>query len=361
MHPKLEIDTQLVYNNAQILHRLCLEKGIEPTAVIKGFNGIDCITEAIVRAGYRCLASSRIPHLKAVKDRGYEVETLALRIPMLSEVEKLVAYCDISLNSELQTLRAIEAEAACQGKVHKVILMRDLGDLREGLIDRARFYEVATIIEQELPHVLLYGVGANLTCYGSVIPTTKNLSELVKDAFEVEQRISRKLDVVSGGSTSSLPLLIKGGMPQGVNNLRIGEALVVPCDLLDYWQCNVPGLSNATMVLKAEIIEIGEKPTKPIGKRGVNWMGTKQEYEDKGIRRRVLLAIGIFDVGDYEKLIPVDPGVTLLGSSSDHLIADIQESKQAYMLGDTVAFRLRYKSMLFVTGNPLIKKDTLCK
>jgi len=356
MYPKLEIDTQLVYNNARILRRLCLEKGIEPTAVIKGFNGIDYITEAIVRAGYRCIASSRIPHLKAVKDRGYEVETLALRIPMLSEVEELVAYCDISLNSEPQTLRAIDAESARQGKVHKVILMRDLGDLREGLIDRARFYEVAIMIEQELPHVMLYGVGANLTCYGSVIPTTKNLSELVKDAFEVEQRISRKLDVVSGGSTSSLPLLIKGGMPQGVNNLRIGEALVVPCDLLDYWQCDVPGLSNATMTLKTEIIEIGEKPTKPIGKQGVNGMGTKREYENKGIRRRALLAIGVFDVGDYEKLIPVDPGVTLLGGSSDHLIADIQESKQAYMLGDTVAFELRYKSMLFATGNPLIKK-----
>jgi len=358
-YPLLEIDTEAAYENARILRERCLAKGVEPTAVIKGYNAHSGIVEAQLKAGYQRLASSRLPHLQWVKEQGWDVRTMALRIPMLSEISELVTVADYSLESEAAALRAIDAEAARQGKVHKAILMRDLGDLREGLIDPERLYALAEVVEKELPHVELAGVGTNLTCYGSVIPTAENLSELVADAREIERRIGRRLEIVSGGSTSSLPLVIKGGLPEGVNDLRIGEALAVPCDLLDYWGCDVPGLSNRVLLLKAEIVEYGEKPTMPRGDRGANGFGSYRAYEDRGIRRRALLAIGVFDVGDYEKLLPCDPGVQVLGGSSDHLIVDLHDSSREYALGGVVEFELCYKSMLFTTGNPLIRKTVV--
>lgn len=355
-YPVLEINRELAYRNAVTLRQRCLAAGVEPTAVIKGFNAEESIVDAIVAAGYCRLASSRLVHLRQVKQRGYAAETMALRIPMLSELEDLVRYADISLNSEPETLCAINAEAGRQGRRHKAILMRDLGDLREGIFDRDRFYQVAEMVERELPQVELYGIGVNLTCYGSVIPTTDNLSLLTADAREIERRIGRRLAIVSGGATSSLPLVIKGGLPAGINDLRIGEALVVPCDLLGYWGCAVPELSNRVLLLKAEIIEIGAKPTMPLGAQGPNGFGSYRRYEDRGVRRRALLALGVFDIGDYDKLLPVDPDLSVLGGSSDHLIVDIHDSKRQYRLGDTVEFELCYKSMLFATGNPLVRK-----
>lgn len=355
-YPLLEIDGKIIRRNAEILLGECRRNGVEPFAVLKGFNALPGIRDVLVKAGYKTLASSRLPHLAAVKEAGLAVETLGLRLPMLSEVHEVVRVCDISLNSEPETLRALDRAAGAAGRFHKIILMRDLGDLREGIFEGDRFIETALYVERELKNLCLYGVGVNLTCYGSVIPTEKNLSELAANAADIEKLIGRKLAVVSGGNTTSLPLLLRGAMPEGINNLRIGEAIVVPCDLAGQWRCPVEGLSNRGLVLKAEIIEIGRKPTHPIGELGTNCFGSHSHYEDRGVRRRALLALGAFDIGDPEKLIPDDPGIKILGASSDHMIIDIEESENDYRLGDVVSFTLHYQAMLFATENPLIKK-----
>ena len=355
-YPILEIDQELVYRNATIIRELCLNEGIEPTAVVKGYNGLEAITEPILQAGYKTLASSRIPHLVTIHEKKYPVEALLLRIPMASEIEDVVRFADISLNSQLDTIRQLDWTARNMGFKHKIILMRDLGDLREGIFDRERFIETACVVERDLPGVALYGVGANLSCYGSVVPTAENLSQLVEDAREIERQIGRKLDVVSGGGTTSIPLLAKGGMPRGVNHLRIGEAILLSHDLAGFYGCPIPGHSNDTLTLKAQIVEIGEKPTHPIGTLGVNCFGEIPIYEDRGIRRRALLAIGAFDLGDPGKLVPADEDIKVLGASSDHTIVDIHDSKRPYKLGDVLDFTLCYQNMLFATANPLIQK-----
>ena len=355
-YPCLEIDTELIYQNARILRELCLKRGIEPTAVVKGYNGLPAITQAIVKAGFTRLASSRLSHLRQIREQGLKLQTLALRIPMLSEIAELVQCADISLNSQWPTLAAINAEAEKQGKMHQVILMRDLGDLREGVIDADEFLHLAQRVEANCPRLRLIGIGVNLTCYGSVIPSTENLSQLVAEARQIERMLGRKLEIISGGSTSTLPLLVNGGLPEGITDLRLGEALIVPCDLLGYWQCAVPGLSNRTLLLKAEIIEIGDKPTMPHGQQGVNAFGSYSRYQDRGIRRRALLALGVYDVGDIDKLIPLDADIHILGGSSDHLIIDIEDSPQDYQLGDIIPFELHYQAMLFATGSEMVHK-----
>ena len=355
-YPLLEIDRNVIRRNAEIMLAECRRHGIEPYAVIKGYNAIPEINAVLVEAGYKTLASSRLAHLAAVKEAKLPVETLGLRVPMLSEVRDVVRLCDISLNSELETLKRLNEAAGEIGVVHKVILMRDLGDLREGIFDREEFIKTACRIEREFDNLSLWGIGVNLSCYGSVIPTVKNLSELASNAEEIEKLTGKKLQVVSGGATSSLPLMVRGEMPEKINNLRIGEANLITCDLFGYWNCPIEGLSNRCLVLKAEIIEIGNKPTHPIGELGINCFGAYPHYDDLGVRRRALLGIGAFDFRDCEKLIPDDPGVKILGASSDHMVIDIEESKIGYRLGDIISFTLYYPAMLSATESPDVEK-----
>lgn len=356
-YPILEVDRELVRRNGAIIRELCLSGGIEPAAVVKGYNALDIITEPIVEAGYKTLASSRIPHLVAIRERKYPVDTMLLRIPMASETSDVVRFADISLNSELETIDLLNRTARNMGVKHKVILMRDLGDLREGIFDRERFVETACRIESDFPGIVLHGVGTNLSCYGSVMPTKENLSQLAGDAREIEREIGRKLAVVSGGGSTSIPLLAHGDMPKGINHLRVGEATILSHDLVSFYGCPIPGHTNEALRLKAQIVEIGEKPTHPIGVLAVNCFGEAPIYDDRGIRRRAILAIGAYDVGDPCKLVPVDNGIKVLGSSSDHTIIDIHDSREAYKLGDPVAFTLCYQNMLFATSNPLILKE----
>ena len=357
-NPMLEIDLERVSQNASIILALCRKSGIVPTAVVKGYNGIEAITDTIVEAGCQSLGSSRLPHLAAIKKRGYRVRTMALRIPMQSEVAELVRLADVSLQSEMDTIFLVDQEAGRTGHRHGVVMMHDVGDLREGIFEKERFIEAACRVEREFSNLHLEGIGTNLSCYGSVVPSNENLSRLTACAGEIESRIGRKLDVVSGGGSTSLPLLLKEvqGMPEGISHLRIGGGLLLRSEIPGLPNDALPGLSDATLTLQAEIVEIGSKPTHPVGELGIDCFGNRRTYEDRGVRRRALLAVGAFDIGDSAKLVPRDPGVRVLGSSSDHTIVDIHDSREQYRLGGTVAFGLLYQSMLFVTANDLVEK-----
>lgn len=139
-------------------------------------------------------------------------------------------------------------------------------------------------------------------------------------------------------------------MPDKINQLRIGEAIVVPYDLINNWKCDIEGLSNDSFILKAEIIETSTKPTYPIGILGRNCFGKIGNYEDDGVRRRAILAMGNFDVGDCMTLVPKDKNIKILGASSDHTIIDIENCVNKYSVGDIVEFNIRYQSMLFSTN-----------
>ncbi len=355
-YPVLHINKDTILQNARILKDVCDKRGVSVAAVVKGFNGLDEITEQMRLAGFNQLASSRIPHLKKIKEKYPDVETMAIRIPMLSEAADIISCCDISLNSEIEVIRALNKEAGRKGKIHKVILMRDVGDLREGIFSREEHIKTACYIENELDNIHLYGIGANFSCYGSVKPTTKNLTELSDNALAIEQVIGRKLDIVSGGSTSSIPLLYKTGFPSKVNHIRIGEAFVCPYDLLVRMDCPIDGMSNDTLTLQAEIVELNVKPTYPIGELGQNGFGSEACYEDKGLRKRAILAMGVFEFGDCTKLVPKDDKVLVLGASSDHTIIDIEDCDTDYKVGQFVEFNLRYMSLMIATENGLIRK-----
>lgn len=355
-YPVLEFNLKKLYNNTKIVTRLCEDNGIKVAGIIKGFGGIEEGAEEMAKGGCYQIGSSRIEQLKSLKERGMEVPLLLVRIPMMCEIEDVVKYSDLCLVSEKETLNLLNKEAKNQNKIYGVVLMYDLGDLREGVFSKEELIQLAEYVEYELPNLYLEGVGSNLSCYGSVAPARENLNQLGNAAREIEENLKRKLNIVSGGGTTTLPLMVGGGVPEKINHLRIGEGINNTQDLPLYWDTNIEGLDPDVFILKAQIVELNEKPTHPIGQLMVNAFGDLPHYDDRGIRKRAIVALGNQDLGDSSRIIPKDKDISVLGASSDHTILDIHDSKTEYKLGDIVEFNILYQAMLMTTLSDYIHK-----
>ena len=350
-YPQLEFDLALLRSNADAVISRCRGMGIRVCGVVKGVDGLPEAARVLHAAGAAELGTSRLEQVAKCRAAGVPGPWLLIRIPGLTELPDVVALCETSLQSEWPTLLALEEECLRQNKTHRVIVMTDLGDLREGFWDKKELVDVCERVERELPHVQLAGIGVNLTCYGSTKPTPEKMNELVGLARQVEQRIGRKLEIVSGGATSSFTLVHWGTMPAGVNHLRIGEAILLGKDLqVDWGIRDMDYLRMDALTLRAEVVEVKDKPTYPIGEFAIDAFGRKPVYEDRGIRRRAILALGRADVGELESLIPREPGLTVIGGSSDHCIVDVEDCPRRLQVGDIVEFSLCYSHMLYATA-----------
>ena len=350
-YPQLEFDLALLRSNADAVISRCRGMGIRVCGVIKGVDGLPEAARVLRAAGAAELGTSRLEQVAKCRAAGVPGPWLLIRIPGLTELPDVVALCETSLQSEWPTLLALEEECLRQNKTHRVIVMTDLGDLREGFWGKKELVDVCERVERELPHVQLAGIGVNLTCYGSTKPTPEKMNELVGLARQVEQRIGRKLEIVSGGATSSFTLVHWGTMPAGVNHLRIGEAILLGKDLqVDWGIRDMDYLRMDALTLRAEVVEVKDKPTYPIGEFAIDAFGRKPVYEDRGIRRRAILALGRADVGELESLIPREPGLTVIGGSSDHCIVDVEDCPRRLQVGDIVEFSLCYSHMLYATA-----------
>lgn len=350
-YPQLEFDLALLRSNADAVISRCRGMGIRVCGVVKGVDGLPEAARVLRAAGAAELGTSRLEQVAKCRAAGVPGPWLLIRIPGLTELPDVVALCETSLQSEWPTLLALEEECLRQNKTHRVIVMTDLGDLREGFWDKKELVDVCECVERALPHVQLAGIGVNLTCYGSTKPTPEKMNELVGLARQVEQRIGRKLEIVSGGATSSFTLVHWGTMPAGVNHLRIGEAILLGKDLqVDWGIRDMDYLRMDALTLRAEVVEVKDKPTYPIGEFAIDAFGRKPVYEDRGIRRRAILALGRADVGELESLIPREPGLTVIGGSSDHCIVDVEDCPRRLQVGDIVEFSLCYSHMLYATA-----------
>lgn len=339
-YPKLEISLEKLKHNTKTLVGMCHECGINVAGVTKAVCGHKDIARAMVAGGIDIIADSRIENLKRL--RGIDLPKLLLRLPMISQAGEVVEYADLSLNSEIVTIKALSQAACLRKKIHKVILMFDLGDLREGIIDPSEMYRT---MEEALPlgGIVVAGIGTNLTCYGGVVPTYDNLSRLVELKIAIERRFKINLDIVSGGNSSSIPLVVNKTIPEGINQLRLGETIILGRE--PGYGRHIEGTYDDCFKLSTEIIEIKEKPSIPIGEVTVDSFGNKPVFIDKGTRKRAICAVGKQDVLN-EQIISQDSDIFILGASSDHLILDITECQTPYRVGDIVSFKLTYSGIL---------------
>ncbi len=350
--PRVEVDYKKLVHNVQVIKEKCSAKDVSMMGVTKVFCAIPEIAKAYVDGGVDFLADSRVENLKKMKDLA--VPKVLLRLPMLSEASEVVKYADISMNSELETIKALNNAAKEAGTQHKIIVMTDLGDLREGVwpADLMAFVEEITTLD----NIIIEGLGVNLTCYGGVVPDENNLGQLCDLAGELEARFELKLNIISGGNSSSLYLLDRNSLPDGVNNLRPGEALVLGRETA--FGDAIENTHQDIFTLKTQIVELKEKQSVPIGTIGMNAFGETPTFTDRGMRKRAILGIGKQDV-DPDNLVPRDGNLIVLGASSDHLIVDVTDSVEELKVGDVVEFDVDYGSLLQLSTSEYVLKTTV--
>jgi len=343
-YPCITVDLKKMVENVTLVKEKCAGQGIDVIGVTKGFCAHPEIAAAYVEGGVSGLGDSRILNLK--KLQSLSVPKYLLRIPMLSEAEFVIKYTDISLNSELSTIRALDKEALRQGKTHGIILMVELGDIREGVLQA----DVEDYVREisRMAGIEFSGIGTNLSCFGGVIPDENNMGRLAGLVEKIENTTGIKVGIVSGGSTSSIPLVKKGKMPARINHLRLGEGFIIGT-------YGDEGIHHDVFKMSAEIIEVKAKPSVPTGETGLDAFLRKPVFEDKGVRKRALLAVGRQDV-DPDHIKPCDREVEIIGASSDHLIADIESCSREYRVGDVVDFDLNYVSILRLMTSEYVHK-----
>ncbi|MEG1222038.1 MAG: ornithine racemase Orr [Anaerovoracaceae bacterium] len=359
MYPKLVIDIEKLRSNLDGVAKITKEEGnCSLMIVTKGLCADPKMVEMVANhSAVDFMADSRVANLASYADiaRKNGKETLLLRLPMECEIEEVIKYADVSCNSELYTMDLLNKEAGKQSKKHKVILMIDLGDLREGIFyqDEEQIYDtIGKILAME--NIILEGIAVNLTCYGAIIPKNDNLSQLGDFADKIEAKFNIKLNTVSGGNSSSIYLIEKGQLPKRINNLRLGESFLLGNDTA--YGAKLPGTTDDALILEAQLVEVKNKPSKPIGEVGKDAFGNVPFYEDLGVIKRGIIAIGQQDTA-IDSMEPLDEKINILGASSDHTILNLSNSDVDYKVGDIIKFKLGYGGMLKTATSPYVEKD----
>lgn len=334
MFPRLSIYLDNIVGNAEYLNGMCKSKNITLSAVTKVICAEETITRALVeRAGIGMLADSRTENLRKIDSYGLGVPLFLLRIPMLSELQLVADHADYTLVSEIKTAEKLLGIKGI--KDTRLVFMVDVGDLREGV-----WFEYAAETIRKVKDIAgdrLVGIGCNVGCFCGVIPDVVNTQIAIDLAGEFD------LKMVSTGNTAAIKLIEDGILPEGANHFRVGESIMLGTDVTR--NRLVPGLSQKTFILEAEVIEANSKPTVPFGEVGFDAFGRRAKFEDRGIRKRIILGMGEQDIISTG-LIPLDDGMKVLHASSDHTIVDVTDCEKEYEIGDIVYFRVSYGTLL---------------
>jgi predicted amino acid racemase len=326
--------------------------GVEVVGVTKVTCGTPEVARAMLAGGAVALGESRLENVARLRGAGITAPIWLIRAPTPDLADDTVRLIDVSLESEVVTVEALERACERAGTRHSIVVMIDVGDLREGLMPDAlpEFLERVAGLER----IDVAGVGASLTCYGAIVPDERNLGLLANLAEEAGHRLGRRM-LVSGGSSTSVAVVMAGRAPAAIDNLRIGEAILLGVDPAT--REPIPGLALRTdaITLSAPVIECAVKPSLPIGSAAQDAFGMTPEFEDLGLRLRAILALGRQDVAP-EDLVPLDPHVRVLGASSDHLVLDVDDLPVAPAVGDTISFVPGYSATLRLFTSPYVAK-----
>ncbi len=296
------------------------------------------------------IGDSHLQNIKKMKKAGINHPFMLLRAPMKSQIEDTIRFVDISLNSEISILQRLNKSAKQQNKIHKVVLMVELGDKREGILPDDLDKVTRNVIK--LTNIDLIGIGTNLGCLNGVIPDNEKMSELAHIADKISENHQIPLKIISGGNSSNYQWLNHINKSNIINHLRIGEAILLGIDPIS--TSPIPGLENDTFKLQVEVIESKRKNSQPIGSLGNNTFGDKPQLFTSKPINRAILAIGIQDV-DPKGCVPVNDDIKIYGATSDHMI--VTNKHRLFKVGNIVEFRLRYKALLRLMISPYVNKE----
>jgi len=341
-------------NNFNYLQKRFQENKVEWGVVSKILCGNKLYLKELINLGVREIHDSRISNLATVKEIEPGVQTVYIKPPSKRNISSMVKYADVSLNSELNTIRWISEEAVKQDRIHKIIIMVETGDLREGVMGDHLVEFYSNVFE--LPNIDIIGLGTNLNCLNGVMPSTDKLIQLCLYKQIIELKFNKKIPWVSAGTSVTIPLMLRSQLPQGVNHFRVGETLYFGVDLFE--EKVIDGMQGDVFELFAEIIEMQEKPLLPSGLLAANPQGEVVDIDESLYGKssyRAILDIGLLDV-DPKYLIPVKEEFEIIGASSDMLILDLGENKYKKQVGDLVRFHLKYMGALAILNSNYIEK-----
>ena len=242
------------------------------------------------------------------------------------------------MNTEMRVLEGLSRSAWRRGRTHGVIVMVELGDLREGVMpDEA---EAMISRTQDLRSLVIRGIGANLACQSGVIPDAANMTVLSDLACSIERSLGLHLDIVSGGNSANLGWAMDGRRLVGrVNHLRLGESILLGRDPVD-----------------RSPIEAKAKPRSPWGSVGQTAFGEPLDPQDRAEgRSRIIVALGRQDV-DVDG-ITAPPPLEVLGASSDHLI--LGTTSRPPPVGSEVRVAPTYGTLLRAMTSPSVSVEHL--
>lgn len=353
----LKVDTEKIIDNIKKLDKFLNKHDIKWTLTTKITNGHKKVLEKIISndavKSLHSIGDARISNLRTIKEINPNLKTVYLKPPALKQVKNVIKYADISLNSSHQTINELNKEAAVQGKIHEIIVMIEMGELREGVIRE----NIVSFYEQifKLPNIKVIGLGTNLGCMYGVEPTYDKLIQLSLYKLLLEEKFERKIEFVSGGSSITLSLINQKKIPQGVNHLRIGETAFLGRELLENGQ--FLDLHTDAFEFEAEIVELEKKEYKPDGVIADVNIGHTQEFDsESGETYRAIVDFGLIDV-DYNNLTLKDKHINFFGTTSDMTVYDLGESKYHYKVGNRICFTPNYMAIARLMNSKYITKE----
>ena len=350
----ITLETKKLANNFNHLNDFFKSHNIDWSIVTKILCGNKKYLTELLNLGIKQYSDSRISNLKMIKNLDPNAETIYIKPPAKGVIEDVVTYADISMNTDFHTIEMLSDEAVKQKKVHKIIIMIDLGELREGVMreDFIDFY--AKVFEMK--NIEVVGLGTNLACLYGILPNNDKLIQLCLYKQLIELKFNVKIPFISGGSSVTIPLIKQGTLPKDINHFRIGETLFMGTDAYNH----VPfeNMDNDIFKLYAEIIELYEKPLIPSGELGSNLEGDVVTFDDNNIGKRTVRAIidiGLLDI-DMKHLEATNENVKLAGATSDMVVLDLGENLENFKVGDQMEFTLDYMGIVRIMNSKYIEK-----
>ncbi|MBI9053282.1 MAG: alanine/ornithine racemase family PLP-dependent enzyme [Bacteroidales bacterium] len=348
------LNTEKLSHNFTYLNKMFKKHNIEWAVVSKILCGHKGYITEVINLGIKQICDSRVSNLKVIKDIDPKIETIYIKPPAKRSLKSIIKYADISINTEFSTIKQLNVEAKKLNKTHKIIIMIEMGELREGVMgdDFIDFYESVF----NLSNIEVVGIGTNLNCLYGVLPNQDKLIQLSLYEQLIEAKFNKNITYVSGGSSVTIPLIFKGLLPKSINHFRVGETLFLGTDV--YNDSTIRNMEHNVFQLFAEIIELSEKPIVPSGEMGTNVEGAEYEFNDSDLGKnsyRAILDIGLLDVEDRH-IQPKDNSIEIAGSSSDMIVLDIGKNSKNYKVGDLIEFQLDYMGTLSVLNSKYIEK-----
>lgn len=363
---ELFIHTDRIRSNVEKLSAYFQVRGVQWSLVTKVFSGDLDFLQAILTeetvSGIHSVGDSRLTSLKNLKQVYPGLRTIYIKPPAKMYADEIVRFADVSLNSSATTIRALNQAALDQETQHKVIIMVEQGELREGVTVENLFGVFSQV--HALPHIQIIGIGSNLGCMYGIEPSPEKFAQLMQVRGELERKFKVDIPYISAGTSISLPLLASGVVPQAINHFRIGEAVFFGLSPLK----NEPfeDLHTETFEFHANIIELETKEVVPEGVISDSNIGHTVDFnqEDAGETSvKAILDFGMLDV-DKNDLDTTEPGISFVGITSDMIVVDLGSNKQAdgsqrYRVGDVMVFKPNYMAVARLLNSKFIDKQFL--